>query len=86
MSLYKLHKVEDLKNTAILFSEEMLIAMRSASLLAHRMAISFNNNGEFDGIYVEVYINGILRLIKVDENFDMTVNEMYSNPLKTSNQ
>jgi len=71
--------------THYLLSPEIIIAMRQASLMCTKMGVVINEDGGFEGLYVEALVNGIMRMIKVDENFEKTVQEMYANPLMTGN-
>jgi hypothetical protein len=68
----------------ILLKPEQLIAMRQASLLSHKMAICINDDGSFQGIVIEAYINNVVRTFWVDENLERNIREAYSNPLKTN--
>jgi len=81
MSLIEKKLSESGPVTIYMFSPEIIVALRQASLMADRMGFVDGENG---GLFIESPVNGIMRLIKVDENFERTVQEMYDNPLKKS--
>lgn len=68
-------KLEELSANIAVFSDDMLVNLRSAALKSERMGFAYNKDG-FIGLYAECIIKNKMYVLKVDQDFDSKVNKI----------
>ena len=69
-------------NTITVISEEMLINLRSALYVCHKVGFAFDSNNNFIGMYGEAIIFSIVNnrqeqhVIKIDQEFESNVRKI----------